>query len=182
MVREHEDMLRFWFDRAVPGVRIDSAALLMKDPALPGMPDARCRGEHPNPDRDEVHHVYRRWRDDRRLPTTARACWSRKCGCRMPTASPRYLRPGEMHTAFNFDLYVTTVEADEAFRASVDPDAGGPCAGGCALPLGAVQPRRDPAGHPLRPGGQLVRVREEAGSVRRAMSLSARAGLAPRRS
>ena len=34
--REHEDVLRFWFDRGVAGVRIDSAALLFKDPALPG--------------------------------------------------------------------------------------------------------------------------------------------------
>ena len=30
---EHEDILRFWFDRGVAGVRIDSAALLVKDPA-----------------------------------------------------------------------------------------------------------------------------------------------------
>ena len=32
---EHEDILRFWFDRGVAGVRIDSAALLQKDPGLP---------------------------------------------------------------------------------------------------------------------------------------------------
>ena len=31
---EHEDVLRFWFDRGVAGVRIDSAALLVKDPGL----------------------------------------------------------------------------------------------------------------------------------------------------
>src|SRR6266516_1210395 len=33
--QEFEDILRFWFDRGVDGVRIDSAALLAKDPALP---------------------------------------------------------------------------------------------------------------------------------------------------
>ena len=32
--REHEDVLRFWFDRGVAGIRIDSAALLVKDPEL----------------------------------------------------------------------------------------------------------------------------------------------------
>ena len=31
---EHEEILRFWFDRGVAGVRIDSAALLVKDPEL----------------------------------------------------------------------------------------------------------------------------------------------------
>ena len=30
--REFEDILRFWFDRGVDGIRIDSAALLVKDP------------------------------------------------------------------------------------------------------------------------------------------------------
>src|SRR5690348_18337564 len=33
--REFEDILRFWFDRGADGVRIDSAALLTKDPLLP---------------------------------------------------------------------------------------------------------------------------------------------------
>ena len=31
---EHEEILRFWFERGVAGVRIDSAALLVKDPEL----------------------------------------------------------------------------------------------------------------------------------------------------
>ena len=59
---EHEDILRFWFDRGVAGVRIDSAALLLKDPELSEeLPDA-ASGEHPFTDRDELHDVYRRWR------------------------------------------------------------------------------------------------------------------------
>src|SRR5665648_1085029 len=35
---EHEGVLRFWFDRGVAGVRIDSAALLVKDASLPELP------------------------------------------------------------------------------------------------------------------------------------------------
>ena len=38
VVAEFEDVLRFWFDRGVAGIRIDSAALLVKDPALPEVP------------------------------------------------------------------------------------------------------------------------------------------------
>ena len=59
---EHEDILRFWFDRGVAGVRIDSAALLVKDPTLPEVPDDPGPGEHPTQDRDELHDIYRGWR------------------------------------------------------------------------------------------------------------------------
>ena len=64
---EHEDILRFWFDRGVDGVRIDSAALLVKDPALPDFDPDDAPAPHPFTDRDEVHEVYRAWRRDRRL-------------------------------------------------------------------------------------------------------------------
>ena len=43
--REHEEILRFWFDRGVAGVRIDSAALLVKDPALPEVPVDPAAGQ-----------------------------------------------------------------------------------------------------------------------------------------
>src|SRR5438552_5664551 len=59
---EHEDVLRFWFDRGVAGVRIDSAALLVKDPALAEAAPASAGGEHPFTDRDQLHEIYRRWR------------------------------------------------------------------------------------------------------------------------
>jgi alpha-glucosidase len=49
---EHEDILRFWFDRGVAGVRIDSAALLIKDPDLPEERADAVPGEHPFTDRD----------------------------------------------------------------------------------------------------------------------------------
>ena len=44
---EHEDVLRFWFDRGVAGIRIDSAALLVKDPELPEVTDDPHTGPSP---------------------------------------------------------------------------------------------------------------------------------------
>ncbi|MEL7975698.1 glycoside hydrolase family 13 protein [Isoptericola sp. F-RaC21] len=115
--REHEDILRFWFDRGAAGIRIDSAALLVKDPALPEVPEDPGPGEHPHVDRDELHDVYRSWRavadsyDEPRvlvgevwLPDTERFT--------------RFLRPDEMHTAFNFDFMARPWEA-KALRESI---------------------------------------------------------------
>jgi len=100
---EHEDILRFWFERGVAGVRIDSAALLVKDPGLPEEVPNPGPGEHPFTDRDELHYIYRRWRtiadsyDEPRL--LVGEVW-------LPDAErfARYLRPDELHTAFNFDF------------------------------------------------------------------------------
>src|ERR1700722_13843133 len=59
---EHEDVLRFWFDRGAAGVRIDSAALLVKDPDLSEEHPHSGPGEHPFTDRDQLHEIYRVWR------------------------------------------------------------------------------------------------------------------------
>ncbi|MEV6504584.1 glycoside hydrolase family 13 protein [Streptomyces sp. NPDC051642] len=112
--QEHEDILRFWFERGVEGVRIDSAALLAKDPALPDF----VEGHDPNPfvDRDELHDIYRSWRavadeygavfvGEVWLPDTERFA--------------RYLRPDELHTAFNF-AFLSCPWDPERLRASID--------------------------------------------------------------
>jgi alpha-glucosidase len=99
--REHEDVLRFWFDRGVAGVRIDSAALLLKDPTLPDFDPALDDSPHPFADRDELHDVYRSWRALADTYAGERILigeiW-------LPDVErfARYLRPDEMHTAFNF--------------------------------------------------------------------------------
>lgn len=102
--REHEEILKFWFDRGVAGVRIDSAALLIKDPELAEVDEAtQGPGEHPTQDRDELHDVYRSWR----------AIADSYAGTRVLVGEiwlpdierfAAYLRPDEMHTAFNFDF------------------------------------------------------------------------------
>ncbi|CAN5618274.1 glycoside hydrolase family 13 protein [soil metagenome] len=115
---EHEAVLRFWFDRGVAGVRIDSAALLMKDPELPEIPAVVEAGKHPNTDRDEVHDIYRAWRgiadeyDGTRV--LVGEVW-------MPDAKrfADYLRPDEMHTAFNFDFMARPWDAEQ-LRESID--------------------------------------------------------------
>jgi alpha-glucosidase len=110
--REHEDVLRFWFDRGVAGVRIDSAALLIKDPELPEVLEPHDPGQHPNTDRDEVHDIYRSWRaiadsyDGTRM--LVGEVW-------MPDAErfANYLRSDEMHTAFNFDFMARPWDASQ---------------------------------------------------------------------
>jgi alpha-glucosidase len=94
VVEEFHDVLRFWLDRGVDGIRIDSAAVLVKD--LGSQTEAYT-------DLDDVHEIYRGWRrisdayDGERvligevwLPDVERFAL--------------YLRPDELHTAFNFDF------------------------------------------------------------------------------
>jgi len=116
--REHEDILKFWFDRGVAGVRIDSAALLVKDPELREIPENPGPGEHPNQDRDELHDIYRGWRAVADSYEGTRVLvgeiW-------LPEIDRfvKYLRPDEMHTAFNFDFLARPWDAAE-LRASID--------------------------------------------------------------
>ena len=74
----------------------------------------------------------------------------------------RYLRPDVLHTAFNFDFLACAVGRRPRCARSIEQHARGARPGRRAGHLGAVQPRRDPAGHPLRPRGHLVRLREQA--------------------
>jgi alpha-glucosidase len=116
--KEHEDILKFWFDRGVAGVRIDSAALLIKDPELGEVPENPGAGEHPTQDRDELHDVYRGWR----------AVADSYPGTRVMVGEiwlpeidrfVAYLRPDEMHTAFNFDFLARPWVASE-LKQSID--------------------------------------------------------------
>ncbi|MER5732227.1 glycoside hydrolase family 13 protein [Streptomyces sp. NPDC002138] len=103
--REHEEVLRFWFERGVAGVRIDSAALLAKDPALPdlaGRPGEPWPGEvHPYIDRDELHDIYRSWRA---IADEFGAIFVGEVWLPDSERFARYLRPDELHTAFNFSF------------------------------------------------------------------------------
>ncbi|MEU5562894.1 glycoside hydrolase family 13 protein [Micromonospora musae] len=111
---EFEDILRFWFDRGVDGIRIDSAGLLVKDGSLPETLPGR---PHPFRDLDGVHEIYRAWRrvaDEYRDRALIGEVW-------MPDRQrfANYLRPDELHAAFNFDFLGCAWDA-AALRESID--------------------------------------------------------------
>jgi alpha-glucosidase len=115
---EFEDVLRFWFDRGVDGIRIDSAALLSKDSALPDFELSGPSGEpHPYTDLDDVHVIYRSWRsiaDEAGGRVLIGEIW-------LPDAArlARYVQPGELHTVFNFP-YLTCPWDAAALRLVID--------------------------------------------------------------
>ena len=112
---EFEDVLRFWLDRGVDGFRVDVAHGMVKAPGLPdwdghvamidGSDDADAvdgSGNHgPMFDQDGVHEIYRAWRRvldeyDGERAMVAEA-WVEPL-----SRLARYVRPDEMHQAFNF--------------------------------------------------------------------------------
>jgi alpha-glucosidase len=114
-----DEVLRFWFDKGADGFRIDVAHGLAKAPGLPDvdMDPLRTGGEwadddHPYWSRDEVHDVWRRWRRvadeydaDRALVAEA---WV------LPLSKmAKWVRPDELHQAFNFGYLMTSWDAGE---------------------------------------------------------------------
>ncbi len=108
-----DDILRFWFDRGVDGLRVDAAPAMGKAHGLPDFdygPEAKFVTvdwvDNPHWDVDEVHEVFRRWRtiaddyrdehggDERIFVAEAVVGTSARLS--------QYLRPDEMHAAFNF--------------------------------------------------------------------------------
>jgi alpha-glucosidase len=77
--------------------------LLVKDPQLAEETPQYGAGEHPFTDRDGLHDIYRRWRaiaDGYPEPRVlVGEVWLPD-----PDRLARYLRPDELHTAFNFDF------------------------------------------------------------------------------
>ncbi len=109
---EFLDVLRFWFDRGVDGFRIDVAHGLVKEADLvDALGRDRRTEEHPGWDQDEVHEIYREWREVADSYDPPRVFVAEAWVAR-PERLPLYLRPDELHTAFEFEpLHV-------AFRAA----------------------------------------------------------------
>jgi alpha-glucosidase len=130
---EFLDILRFWGRRGVDGFRIDVAAALVKDLREPlrevvggegssGLDDFAANPDHPFLDRPEVHDVYREWNRvfqefDPPLVGVAEA-WVR--GDRRV----RYIRPGELQQAFDFEFLRARWRAPEYRRVVSESIAG----------------------------------------------------------
>jgi alpha-glucosidase len=130
---EFEDVLRFWLDRGVDGFRVDVAHGMVKAPGLPdwdgraamvegtvdepatdrGAPEDGSTGagnQGPMFDQDGVHEIYRSWHrvleeypGDRCLVAEA---WVEPL-----SRLARYVRPDEMHQAFNFSFLTAPWDA-----------------------------------------------------------------------
>ena len=117
-------------------------------------------GEHPFTDRDPLHEIYRRWRAIADSYVEPRVLVGEVW---LPDADrfARYLRPDELHTAFNFDFLACPWEPGP-MRTSIESALAAHAPVRRAGDLGALEPRRHEARHALRPGRHVVRVRVEA--------------------
>ncbi|WP_149182025.1 glycoside hydrolase family 13 protein [Streptomyces sp. TRM49041] len=141
---EFESVLRFWLDLGVDGFRIDVAHGMVKAAGLPdiGRPEqVRLIGSQQLPffDQDGVHEIHRGWRrlldtysprlsEQGALPSQRIAvaeAWAPS-----PERLALYVRPDELHQAFNFQYLQCPWEAralhrviDESLRATTSVGA-----------------------------------------------------------
>ncbi len=123
--------LRFWADRGVDGFRVDVAHSLAKDLSHPlrSQPHLDQRlpmdGTDPLYDRDEVHDIYRQWREifnEYDPPRMAVAeTWH-------PTSTRTYLyaRPDELGQVFDFSLLKSHWDRDQFQRVDQTVHPGPP--------------------------------------------------------
>jgi alpha-glucosidase len=138
------DVLRFWLDRGVDGFRVDVAHSLFKVESLRDQRGPRSNAPAGSPgtvrhlvrdepmwDQPEVHGVYRDWHrllasyDGDRMAVAE--AWTAT-----PEAMARYVRPDELHQAFNFDWLLAPWSARAFARvitgtlAALDPVGASP--------------------------------------------------------
>ena len=164
---EFDSILRFWLDRGVDGFRVDVAHGMAKHPDMPDIAGAYdgagpAAEGHPYWDQDGVHDVYRRWRSIAdsypREVTFVGEVW-----VRTPERLARYLRPDELHTAFNFDFLLAPWEP-EALRTAIDESIA--ALAGVGAPTTWVLSNHDVVRHVTRyGGGDLGRRRARAAAL-----------------
>jgi alpha-glucosidase len=160
---EFRSILRFWLDLGIDGFRIDVAHGLVKAAGLPDIGRNEEMGllntqELPFFDQDGVHEIYRDWRrildEYPGVGVPPAGGWGRIAVAEAwtPTLerSARYLRPDELHQAFNFEYVMAGWDA-AALRAVIDETLR------AMAPVGApatwVLSNHDVVRHPTRYGG-----------------------------
>ncbi|MFH8367399.1 glycoside hydrolase family 13 protein [Streptomyces sp. NPDC018031] len=124
---EFRSILRFWLDLGTDGFRIDVAHGLVKAEGLPDLGHSeqlKLLGNQSMPffDQDGVHEIYRGWR--KILDEYADGPGTERIGVAeawtpSPERTALYLRPDELHQAFNFHFLGTAWDA-AAMRAVID--------------------------------------------------------------
>jgi alpha-glucosidase len=157
VIDEFESILRFWLERHVDGFRIDVAHGLAKDSDMPDIgqrfaPGGAAREGHPHWDQDAVHDVYRGWRRVIDEYPGERA-FVGEIWLHSTERVARYLRPGELHTAFNFHFLLARWSA-ESLRAAVDASIAAMADVGA--PVTWVLSNHDVVRHVTRYGGEDV--------------------------
>ncbi|WP_418060397.1 alpha-amylase family glycosyl hydrolase [Pimelobacter simplex] len=159
-----EGVLRFWLDRGVDGFRVDVAHGLYKEATLrdqvrPEKPKKtadsmveRVLNDEPMWDQPEVHEVYRRWRrvldsypGDRMAVAEA---WTQTAA-----SMAMFIRPDELHQAFNFGWLGTPWSATAFADVVTDSIAA---VGAAASAPTWVLSNHDVERHPTRYGGGPV--------------------------
>jgi alpha-glucosidase len=172
VIAEFDSILRFWFDRGVDGFRIDVADSMAKDdtlaevdePRVPGQPANKYPG-HPHWDRDEVHDIHRRWRklaDEYAGTPGGPRTFVAEAWVTPPERLARYLRPDELHCAFNFDALKAPWDA-AAQRRVIDDSTGAIWDVGASATW--VLSNHDTIRHRTRYGRDQARAGAAAGTV-----------------
>jgi alpha-glucosidase len=150
--KEFEDILRFWMDRGVDGVRVDVAHGMVKMTGLPDLvPDSADNAfvrAGPMWDQEGVHDIFRAWRrvleeypGQRILVAEAWVSPAQRLA--------RYIRADEMHQAFNFEYLQAAWRAEDQ-RTVINRTLG--AAGAVGAPTTWVLSNHDVVRHATRLG------------------------------
>ncbi|MEV4381433.1 glycoside hydrolase family 13 protein [Streptosporangium sp. NPDC049644] len=154
---EFESILRFWLDLGVDGFRIDVAHGMVKAEGLPDIGHSdqiRMIGTDVVPffDQDGVHEIHRAWR--RLLDSyPGERIGVAEAWAPSPQRLANYVRPDELHQAFNFHFLNTPWEAG-GFRAVIEESLA--TAGLVGAPSTWVLSNHDVKRHLTRYGGGEV--------------------------
>jgi alpha-glucosidase len=123
VIEEFDSILRFWFDRGIDGFRIDVADSMAKDPTLPDVvpqPNGEVTRDkyagHPTYDQPAVHDIHRRWRriaDEYADTPLGPRVFVAEAWLSPADRLAQYVRPNELHSAFNFDALQCPWDAAE---------------------------------------------------------------------